>query len=206
MPKSNSKRAAHNGVHEPTGNARDEHGHRLHPLGGARLRADVIDVYIIRREGEDDRPAARSQSRLARSESFSILQLHRATGPLCATWQPVMGHIEPGETAVRAAEREVAEEIGLCRSDTAFAGMWALEQVHPYFLAALDCVVLSPRFLIEVRPSFTPRLNHEHDAWRWVHSSQAWRRFMWPGQQAALREITAFMMPAGSLARRHLAL
>lgn len=192
-----------NGVKGVTGQAhangvtpapqRDAAGYRPRPGQGPLVRTDVVDVYIARR-GED--------------LQLELLQIQRAKSPLLGTWQPVMGHIEAGETALQAAVREMGEEVGLMLPATAAhtraepaaddgpQGLWALEQVHPFYIAAIDCVVLSPRFVALVGPQWTPRLNDEHTAWRWSRLATAHRTFMWPGQLAAVREI-------GDLLDRH---
>ena len=71
---------------------------------------------------------------------------------------------------------------------------WALEGVHPYFLASLDAIVLSPRFAVEVSEGWSPRLNGEHDGFRWVNARRAERHFMWPGQIAAVRELVGSLV------------
>jgi dATP pyrophosphohydrolase len=155
------------------------------------IRTDIIDVYFFRRV-----PA----QPLSPDEPYvEVLQLYRAEEPLASTWQPVMGHVEAGETAAACAWRELHEEVGLDRRDPALVGLWALEQVHPYFMADLDAVVMSPRFAAEVHASWQPRLNGEHSAARWIASYQAHRYFMWPGQVAAVREITQWLLKPGSL-------
>lgn len=115
-----------------------------------------------------------------------------------ATWQPVMGHVEAGETAAACALRELEEEVGLRGDDPALLGLWALEQVHPYYIAELDSVILSPRFAAEVGPGWRPRLNPEHSADRWVSAADAEAMFLWPGQVAAVREITGWLLRPGS--------
>jgi dihydroneopterin triphosphate diphosphatase len=168
--------------------ARDESrpdGYRLDPVGGSRVRSDIVDVYVFRRIGE----------------TIEFLQLLRAGPPMDATWQPIMGHIEPGESAVRAAARELREEVGLGTPSDAPMGLWALEQVHPYFIAEIDCIVLSPRFAAEVRADWAPRLNDEHSAFRWTARDDD---FMWPGQKRALEEIRREIVSPNSLARDRL--
>ncbi len=160
-------------------------GYRLDPVGGSRVRSDIVDVYVFRRIGE----------------TIEFLQLLRAGPPMDATWQPIMGHIEPGESAVRAAARELYEEVGLGAGDAALLGCWALEQVHPYFIAEIDCIVLSPRFAAEVRPDWTPRLNDEHSAYRWTARDED---YMWPGQKRALEEVRHEIVSPSSLARDRL--
>lgn len=149
------------------------------------IRADIIDVYILRRE----------------RGAISFLQLLRsaAAEALAATWQPVMGHIESDETAAACAVREVGEEVGLYPHDSAWRGLWALQGVHPFFVARIDAIVLSPRFALEVAPEWRPVLNAEHTAWRWVGEAEIDDTFMWPGQRAACREaVELHRMPGAA--------
>ena len=78
-----------------------------------------------------------------------------------------------------------------------------MEQVHPFYIAAIDSVVLSPRFVVEVAPGWEPTLNAEHTAARWVDAAAASRAFMWPGQRHAIREILELLAP-DSLSREAL--
>lgn len=162
----------------------EQAGYRLTPRGGPSIRTDVIDVYVFRRLG----------SSAPEHHELELLQLLRAGAPMDRTWQPVMGHAEPGERAWEAALRELEEEVGLGRGDAALLGMWALEQVWPYYLADLDCIVVSPRFAVEVAPGWEPVLNGEHSDVRWIsaphHAGQpATEFFMWPGQKHAIQEL-----------------
>lgn len=162
-----------------------ETGHRSTPAGGPKLRADVVDVYVFRRAGP----------------KVEFLQLLRASDPLARTWHPIMGHIEAGESAVAAALREMREEVGLDPGSPACLGVWALEQVRPFYIAAIDTIVMSPRFACEVSPAWMPALNDEHAEWRWVDQPGA---FMWPGQRGCIEEILGFIIAPESLARERL--
>ncbi len=144
---------------------------------GPTIRRDIVDVYVFRQRDDAD------------PDSIEILQLRRTESPLHGTWQPIMGHIEPGETASCAAMREVEEEVGIPSDAPAILGFWALEQVHPYYLHEKDQVVLSPRFALRVPLDWKPTLNSEHDDWRWVAWSDVNRDCMWPGQKAACAEL-----------------
>ncbi len=144
------------------------------------IRCDVVDVYIFRR-------AARG---------VEFLQLLRAEEPLKSTWHPIMGHVHEGETAVQTAKREMLEEVGL--ESSLALGMWALEQTHPFFVARLDCICLSPRFVVEVGPQWTPVLNEEHSEWRWVPAADT-SAFVWPGQRAAVREVLDHIIAGGTV-------
>jgi ADP-ribose pyrophosphatase YjhB (NUDIX family) len=146
------------------------------------LRTDLVDVYVFRRE-----------------PGVQFLQLRRAEPPLQGTWQPVMGQMEAGETAQQCAWRELNEELGL----TAVLGAWALQGVHPFFLAATDTVMLSPRFCVEVAADWTPVLNGEHTDHRWVAAASVDESFLWPGQRAACAEVLDTIM-TGRPAAEHL--
>lgn len=192
-------------------------GYRGTPGQGPHLRTDVIDVYIFRRSASDagsrtaPRDAAGSSANTHENGPLAVdlLQLLRAGAPLDATWQPVMGHIEAGERAWQTARRELVEEVALHVEAPDCLGFWALEQVYPYYLADLDMIVASPRFACEVGPDWSPTLNHEHTDHRWVHAEPADAHaiassFMWPGQQAAVREIMTAIAPHHAPAREHL--
>ncbi|MEM9166277.1 MAG: NUDIX domain-containing protein [Planctomycetota bacterium] len=150
---------------------------------GPRLRTDVVDVYVFRRTPE-----------------VELLQLRRAAEPFAGAWHPIMGHVEPGETAVQTAARELGEEVGLAAGTAAVLGAWQLEQTHPFFLADRDEIVLSPRFVVEAEAGFQPLLNDEHDAHRWIPIAEAPRAFIWPGQRHAIRELAETVLPGGDSA------
>ncbi|MGD9690242.1 MAG: NUDIX domain-containing protein [Phycisphaerales bacterium] len=173
---------------------RTPQGYRQTPGHGPLVRSDVLDVYVFRR----------ALGAGAASSGAEFLQLLRARPPLEGAWHPIMGHIEAGEAACDAARRELREEVGLAPRDRTFVGMWALEQVHPFYVAAIDCIVLSPRFAVEVGRPWRPQLNSEHREFRWVPARDVPRRFMWPGQIESIREIREHLLPARSLAREAL--
>lgn len=166
----------------------DAGGYRESPLGGARVRADIVEVHVVR----------------GRGDRCDFLQVLRASEPLAGTWHPVMGHAEAGERAWETALRELEEELGLSRRDPALLGVYALEQVHPFYLAALDCVVLSPRFVAVVAPGWEPMLNDEHSAHRWVVEDEAGAAAMWPGQKRVIEEVRQEILREGSLSRERL--
>lgn len=143
------------------------------------------------------------------SRTIELLQLKRASDPLGGTWHPIMGHVEEGETVRSTISREVAEEVGLEIGSPEVLGFWALEQVHPFYLDALDCIVMSPRFVIEVCTQWEPTLNEEHSDVRWIgaplHGGLSMREFfLWPGQRRAVEEILEIIVPTDCEAREHL--
>jgi 8-oxo-dGTP pyrophosphatase MutT (NUDIX family) len=98
------------------------------------------------------------------------------------TWQPVFGHVEPGESASGAAFRELREETGLAVGG-GLSALYALERVRPYYLPELDAVVASPRFVAVAGSGWSPRLCEEHDAFRWFDAARRDRDRAEPGRQ-----------------------
>jgi len=118
-----------------------------------------------------------------------FLQLRRTRAPMRGSWQPIMGRMLPGEPPLACAIRETREEVGLdIRGGECFA-CWALEQVHPFLLPDEWVIVMSPRFAARVSLCWSPLLNEEHDAHRWVAAGEVGEKFFWPGQRACCREV-----------------
>lgn len=156
---------------------------------GPQLRSDFLDAYVFRQHP---------------TGAVDVLQLLRAKEPVAQTWQPVMGHIEAGETSVEAFWRELREETTLTPADPGFIAAWSLDGVHPIFIHRLDAIFLCPRFAVRVTPDWTPTLNDEHTDHRWVPAAAAMDHFMWPGQHESIREITDLLLRPDSLCEPHL--
>lgn len=188
--------------------SREPEGYQPHTANGPRVRTDVVDVYLFRRTPLPEKPPSRPyedpsawpKSAKAHMQT-EFLQVLRSDQPLKDTWHPVMGHIHAGESAVDCARRELHEELGVPRGDPRVLGCWALEQVHPFFIAPINTIVMSPRFCCEVTPSFVPTLNNEHSKFRWVGERDIDALFMWPGQRACCREILQDIVNDASLSR-----
>ncbi len=164
-------------------------GHRDASGGGAKIRADVVECHVVRGDGS----------------SAEMLQLCRARSPLMGTWQPVLGHCEAGEGSVACVVRELGEEIGLEVRDAAVCdGLFAIEQVRPFYVWEIDSVVLGPRFVAIVRHDFQPALNAEHAECRWVPLRDACDQAHWAGQRDTIAEIERTILDAASLAREAL--
>ncbi len=143
-------------------------------MSGPAIRTDIVEVFPFARQGE----------------TIVFLQLRRRNPPAAGSWQPVMGHIEPGETAVDAGLRELWEETGLGpRVLEDGRALWQLEAVDTFFLASGNCILMCPGIAAEVDPSLPITLDDAHDAHRWVEAGQIEQAFLWPGQRHAARQV-----------------
>jgi dihydroneopterin triphosphate diphosphatase len=157
-------------------------------MPGPTIRSDIVEVYVFRRPQLPEQRGA---------IGVELLQLRRCKGPVSNTWQPVMGHVEAGETAVQGALRELSEETGYGARNH-LLNVWQLESVNTFFMASLDAIVMAPGFAAEVSPEINPTLDDTHDAYRWIARDTADRAFLWPGQRRAVVEIIEDILPPDS--------
>jgi mutator protein MutT len=100
---------------------------------------------------------------LLRSPSGTVLLLRRAKGEDHAgTWDIPGGKIKTGESPEEAAIREVKEETGFL---TGHSGRFHCRRVKN----SVDATT----FLFDCDSEFVPKLNKEHDAWRWMDPFEA---------------------------------
>jgi dATP pyrophosphohydrolase len=134
----------------------------------------VVDVLVIRRV-----PA------------LEILLLRRARGGRHpGSWESVSGSIEPGESPVDAARREVREETGLVRGS-----LWNLSHVESFYWHERGQVALAPAFVWLVDDDEPIRLSDEHDDHEWLPLDQVASRAQWP---RLVREVGVLRMMTGS--------
>ncbi|MFH0992246.1 MAG: NUDIX domain-containing protein [bacterium] len=119
-------------------------------------------------------------------DSIRYLLLKRSADDVLypGIWQLVTGMMEPSETAVLAALRELSEETGL-----EFKNIWVVPFVNSFYVVSSDTVHLSVFFAVEVDSDSDPRLSTEHQAWVWSEYEEAQKTLIWPGQKHAL-ELT----------------
>jgi dATP pyrophosphohydrolase len=110
------------------------------------------------------------------AEELEVLCLRRAPGGRSAgSWEAVHGHIDPGETPVDSALRELREETGLEPER-----LYNLSQVEGFYRHGANEVVLIPVFAAFVARQARVRLSEEHDEHEWLRPQAARVRVSWP--------------------------
>jgi dATP pyrophosphohydrolase len=107
----------------------------------------------------------------------------------------VTGGIERGETAWRAAAREVLEETSLRP-----LRWWALEYLTVFYKPDHDAVLALPTFAAEVAWTDTVHLSDEHDRYAFVSPATAARRVLWASQRHAQRAVLEEVIRGGGAA------
>src|SRR5581483_8413638 len=122
---------------------------RVSLLGAVtELRVAFVDVYVLRGAGA----------------GLEVLVLRRAPGGRSpGSWETVHGTIEPGETPVEAARREVREETGLEP-----ARLYNLSRVELFYRHRADEIALIPAFAAFVEAGREARPSAEHDRAEWL--------------------------------------
>ena len=143
--------------------------------GMTKIEVGTVDVFVVH-------PLA---------AGWRVLALQRARDTRCpGAWEPVHGHIEPGEEPEDAAVREVREETGLS-IDALY-----IVRVQPFYLRKVRAVELAIVFAAFVNAPGDIVLGTEHQAAEWLSVDEALARFAFPAERASLREI-AELLAAG---------
>lgn len=102
-------------------------------------------------------------------------------------WHTIAGGVEPNEAFDAAALRELREETGL--EVTELQPLGAFTYVREPWEAAPGLRVHVEAFLVDVEPGWEPKLNAEHDDYRWLPREEAAELLFWPEPAALLRSL-----------------
>jgi len=137
------------------------------------VQVSFIDAYLLR----------------SGAAGFEVLVLRRAPGGRSpGSWETVHGHIEPGETPVQAALRELREETGVEP-----ARLYNVSRVEAFYRHQTNEIVLIPVFAGMVDARAAVRHSAEHDRAEWLEPRQAAARFSWPRERRALDDVLSIL-------------
>ncbi len=143
---------------------------RLQPM--TSIEVGTVDVFVVR----------------PLPEGWRVLALQRGRETRCPTaWEPVHGHIEPGETPEQAAVRELREESGLA-PDRLY-----VVRVAPFYVRRTRTLQLAVVFAAFVDGGADVTTGDEHQRFEWLSVDEALARFAFPGERASLREIVELL-------------
>lgn len=134
-----------------------------------KLVSDIVDVYVFRKS--------------RRRVQFLVLR-RRDDVVLGSLWQSIHGKIDPGETAVDTAVREVQEHTRLEPHR-----IYSADYINQFYDHASDTIVLAPSFAVLVGPSDEPTLSPEYGDYAWCDLEETVARLPWSGQRWAARHI-----------------
>jgi 8-oxo-dGTP pyrophosphatase MutT (NUDIX family) len=136
-------------------------------------RVAYVDVLVLRGAGP----------------TLEVLCLRRASrGRSPGSWEAVHGHIDPGETPVAAALREVREEAGADPER-----LYNLSRIETFYRHTTDEVVLIPVFAAFLRWNSAVGISPEHDEFEWLPPHEARARISWPRVRRELDDVMALL-------------
>ncbi len=137
-----------------------------------RIEVGTVDVYVVR----------------PLSSGWRVLALQRANDTRCpSAWEPVHGHIDPGEEPEDAALRELREETGLS------AERLYVVRVNPFYVRRTRTLQLAVVFAAFVAEPAAVSIAGEHQRSEWLSVDEAVSRFAFPGERASLREVVELL-------------
>jgi 8-oxo-dGTP pyrophosphatase MutT (NUDIX family) len=136
------------------------------------VEVGTVDVFVIR-------PLA---------SGWRVLALQRDVNTRCpGAWEPVHGHMEPGEEPQDAAIREVREETGL-----PIERLYVV-RVQPFYLRKVRAVQLAIVFAAFVAEPAEVVVGGEHQNHAWLSVDEAIARYGFPAERVSLREIVELL-------------
>ena len=107
-----------------------------------------------------------------------------------AYWHAVAGGVEEGETEAAAAARELEEEVGLVAVpvDVGSRFSYVPESWEPRWREGAGPFEVAC-FVVEAPADWEPRLDWEHDAYRWCTKAEGLELLFWPQPRRVLESL-----------------
>ncbi|MEI8125515.1 MAG: NUDIX domain-containing protein [Parachlamydiaceae bacterium] len=113
------------------------------------------------------------------------LLLRRCGKYLYGNWQMVSGGIEEGETAWKAALREIQEETNLIPEQ-----FYSADAVESFYEVLRDAIVVAPVFVAIIESQQEIKLSaHEHDAFKWMDYDETLSFLEFDNQKRIIKHI-----------------
>jgi dihydroneopterin triphosphate diphosphatase len=142
----------------------------------SNIEASLIQVHV---------------ARIAEDGMAEYLILHRSAEEALYpnVWQVITGAIDPGETALEAARREMEEETGIAPLHFATAPF-----ITSFFDTDNDTVILVPVFLSIVPLEMSVTLSIEHQDYAWVRYEELLGRLVFPSHVEGARIVDEYLL------------
>lgn len=145
------------------------------------IECDIVDAYVFRRV----------------KSNVQFLLLRRGPEvPMADTWQGIHGRIHPGETAARAASREIESTTGL--TDHV---LYSADFVSQFYDHQTDSILLAPNFAARAEPSTQLRIARDFVDYAWCDLEETTARLPMSSQRWAVRHIFDVIALGGEEAR-----
>lgn len=136
------------------------------------MRGDQEVIVVVRREGE-------------------LLVMRRAPERL-GYWSLVSGGLEPEETPLEAAQRELLEETGLeakvrpLPKTLSYSLLDDPPAIRARYAPGVETVTVHP-FVVDAPPKWEPTLDAEHDLYEWCVLEEALELLVYDTAKDAVR-------------------
>jgi lipoyl(octanoyl) transferase len=165
-------------------------------LGGGvdlnEVREALVSTFseVFEREPEPREPTIRLVKVVAHDDD-RVLLLHRRAvrGDF---WQPITGSMEPDESAVDTARREIHEETGQAAEPHALGLVQSFMIESQYLASRYPAPIIANEivFRADLDSSAPIRLDEEeHDRWGWFTFAEAYERIRWTDDREALEHV-----------------
>jgi dihydroneopterin triphosphate diphosphatase len=134
-----------------------------------KIVSNIVDTYVFRKIN------GRTQ--------FLVLR-KRSDEPAGDVWQSIHSHIEPGESALSAARRDLLDRTGLTP-----IRFYTADYIGQFYDPVSDTIVLAPTLAALIAPKARVTLASDYVDYAWCDLEETTARLVWSAQRWAVRHI-----------------